>query len=262
MEQIKTYAKALPPITFAAETQNLEVFCVLAHHLEVPKGHLRAAKSNPIWEEGNYDVPRSIFSANLWRVTGKGERINGFEWAIPGKNNLTSQREATPDQWLSMLMRRAICDQQWKSLQMLIKAGADVKYRHAIHDAAFRSDPRYVECFLQNGADPNTLDGLGRTALNKAVLNGFLDTTAALIDGGADVNHQVEKEKNQGHFLDTSLTTEGFKFTVGRQGASPLMQSCGFLLGRHDMFRRRRVDPAGGTQHQRRRLSTLCDSCC
>lgn len=247
-EEVKSYIDGPPPIILAAEGRNIatssdvEIFWELALRLEIPDRRLRVAKFNVLWDQGKFDIGRSRFSANLWRVMGKEQHHHGLESGIltpygRGSNDLNSHRTNESD-WKSTLLMYAIRDNQWSVMQMLIKAGADVNLDYALHVAAFRSDPRYVECLIQHDANVNYATLAGRTALHEAVMNGFLDTITALVNGGADVNLQQAKEYGESsQHLDCRLLTEGFDFRLTRKGASPLMQACGFLLGRSAKFR-------------------------
>ncbi|KAJ5964045.1 uncharacterized protein N7479_003921 [Penicillium vulpinum] len=249
-EQVKSYTDGPPPILLAAERRNgeksidVEIFCELAHHLETPRERLRVAKFNIIWKQGKFDTGQSRFSANLWRILGKDERCNGLECRIPSpygyrSSDLSSYRSNESD-WKSKLLLCAIRDSQWSVMEMLIKAVPDANFDHALHVAAFRSDPRYVQCLMQHGADVNFATLAGRTALHEAVMNGFLDTITALVNSGADVNQQQTSEYwDSPRHPDCRLTTEGFDFWLTRKGASTLMQACGFLLSRNARFRQR-----------------------
>ncbi|KAJ5448697.1 hypothetical protein N7445_003518 [Penicillium cf. griseofulvum] len=61
-------------------------------------------------------------------------------------------------------------------------------YEAPLHAAAGQKDPRFALHLLSRGAQVELPDWLGRTALDIAVTNGFVETAQALIDGGADVN--------------------------------------------------------------------------
>ncbi|KXG53452.1 uncharacterized protein PGRI_005020 [Penicillium griseofulvum] len=252
-EQVKSYTDGLSPIILAAEGQNcgtsseVEIFCELANHLEIGGKSSGVAKFNTIWEQGRFDTIQSSYSTNLWRALGKEEKHYGLECRIPkprghGRKDLNSYR-MNESNWKSVLLLCAIRDSQWSVMQMLIKAGADVNFDCALHAATFRSDPRYVKCLMKHGADVNCITRAGRTALHEAVMNGFLDTITALVNGGADVNQQQTMEYYESDPM-ARLTTEGFTFWLTRKGASTLMQACAFLLGRNDRARQRHM------QHQ------------
>ena len=57
-----------------------------------------------------------------------------------------------------------------------------------LHAAAERGDNMAVILALGGGADPNALDGEGRTALMYAAYGGHLEPMVAMIAGDADVN--------------------------------------------------------------------------
>ncbi|KAJ5206626.1 hypothetical protein N7491_002759 [Penicillium cf. griseofulvum] len=250
-EQVKSYTDGPSPIILAAEGQNcrtssdVEIFCELANHLEIAGKASGVAKFNTLWEQGRFDIVRSSYPCNLWRVLGKDQQHNGLECQIPkpgglGRNDLNSHKTNELN-WKSVLLLCAIRDSQWSVMQMLIKAGADVNFDYALHVATFRSDPRYVQCLMKHGADVNCITRAGRTAIHEAVMNGFLDTITALVNGGADVNQQQTMEYYEPDH-QSRLTTEGFQFGMTRKGASTLMQACGFLLGRNDKARQRHAE--------------------
>ncbi len=60
----------------------------------------------------------------------------------------------------------------------------------ALIEAAEAGDTAHVRQLLSDGASVSAVDGRGRTALVAASYGAHLPTAAALIDAGADVNHQ------------------------------------------------------------------------
>ncbi|OQE43227.1 hypothetical protein PENCOP_c003G01261 [Penicillium coprophilum] len=58
-----------------------------------------------------------------------------------------------------------------------------------LHTAAGQEDPQFALLLLSKGAQVEPEGWLQRTALDTAVMNGFVETAQALIDGGSDVNH-------------------------------------------------------------------------
>jgi len=59
----------------------------------------------------------------------------------------------------------------WEKLdaaKVLVKKGADVNRKFALHTAARKEDPRYVQLLLDNGADPRLTTKEGKTALDVA----------------------------------------------------------------------------------------------
>ncbi|KAL4954446.1 hypothetical protein BDW69DRAFT_163138 [Aspergillus filifer] len=96
----------------------------------------------------------------------------------------------------------------------------------ALYVVARRKDPRYVRCLLKHGTDPNA-PFWRRTPLHEAILDEFVDTAAALIDGGADVNQPITHQcRDEPYFLQR-LGMEAYANPVG---ASPLIQACGFVF--------------------------------
>ncbi|KAJ5586714.1 ankyrin repeat-containing protein [Penicillium hispanicum] len=239
MDQIKPYAEGVLPIILAARIQNAAIFNEIAQQLEVPKSQ-NVACLNRLWNMGKFDVPRTYFAVNPWRVTSKGERVNGVEWRVPRIGpEAVGNMKADPRRWRSALLRYAIRDEQLSVTRILVKTGAEVDYQRALQIAAFRRDPRYIKCLLQNGANPSSAGILYQTALNEAVLNGFLDTTSALLEGGANVNYQIDGLPDRAcRLFENKITTSGYNFRVDIRGASALFQACGFLLGRSDKFLR------------------------
>ena len=55
-------------------------------------------------------------------------------------------------------------------------------------DAAFRGRTETVKNLLAKGADPNSRDDIGQTALMGAARNGHVQTVKVLLEAGADVN--------------------------------------------------------------------------
>ncbi|KAL2865966.1 ankyrin repeat-containing domain protein [Aspergillus lucknowensis] len=186
--EVVEYAESALPIEMAAEGDDPEVFDALIQHLQTPGGQVGDTEFNRIWGS-------SI-------TMTKGEEINGRESIIPSLSGEAANCYRTdPVEWKSL-----------SSVQLLIKAGADVNY-----------DPRYVEWLLKAGAAPNEYDSFGRTALHEAVLNGFLETVTALIDGGADVNQPMRDSGNTRKFWRSGMFNN-------LDGATPLIQACGFMF--------------------------------
>ncbi|KAL4784159.1 ankyrin repeat-containing domain protein [Aspergillus varians] len=224
MESVITYAEGIRPVQVAAEGQDLEIFNLLVRHLQTPGGVIGDAKFNMIWDSAKFDSPAS---SNPWRTMTKGERINGRERTLPtltGSYADNSERYRTdPTEWKTVLLVSAVRDGQLASVRLLAKAGANVN--SALYAAACRRDPSYVRCLLANGADPNKRS-YGKFPLHEAVLNGFLETTAALIDGGADVNQAAPPRDSD----DDMGPGRRFR-RLAQGGATPLIQACGFLFG-------------------------------
>lgn len=199
MAQIKSYSQGtVSPIEFAADTQDADLFSLLVQYLETRKGKLGDARFNCIWKTAKFDIP---VSKNPWRTLTKGERTNGIESIVPnishdryGAAEFEENARSDPFRWKSLLLVSAIRDDQLSSAQMLAQSGVDFKTYLALHLAARRKDPRYVQCLLQNGADATLTDRQGRTALHIAILNGFVETMTTLIQGGSNVNQHMPSQ--------------------------------------------------------------------
>lgn len=199
MAQIKSYSQGtVSPIEFAADTQDADLFSLLVQDLETRKGKLGDARFNCIWETAEFDFP---VSRNPWRTLTKGERINGIESIVPnishdryGAARFEEHARSDSLHWKSVLLVSAIRDDQLSSAQMLAQSGVNFKEYFALHLAARRKDPHYVQCLLQNGADATLTDGQGRTALHIAILNGFVKTMTTLIQGGSNVNQYMPSQ--------------------------------------------------------------------
>ncbi|KAJ6474851.1 ankyrin repeat-containing domain protein, partial [Mycena sanguinolenta] len=174
---------------------------------------------NASWRHAHFDPP--MF--NIWRTLNKAERHYG-----PGEMLSYMQVSCSHDSlqdvrdWRSRLLHAAIRDDKIIMVHLLIELGADTNYlvdrRTALHTAAFRANHHFVELLLGAGADPTLRDDRGCTALHQAVMNGFEETIATLIKGGADVNARVHRPSKKS--LDDFASS-----------MTPLMLTCGF---RHD----------------------------
>ncbi|CBF83993.1 hypothetical protein AN2797.2 [Aspergillus nidulans FGSC A4] len=222
IQDVIAYAESAQPVKVAADSQDVEIFTLLAQHLQTPKGIVGDAQFNEIWANARFDQPAS---GNPWRTLTKSEEFNGLESRLPrftgpfADDSEPYREDAT--EWKTALLTSAIRDGQLSSARILAKTGADVD--SALFAASCRSDPEYVRCLLENGADPNK-PSYGKIPLHEAVLNGFLETTAALIDGGADVNQRVPLRR------DPYRTRYERGPATTHVGATPLIQACGFLF--------------------------------
>ncbi|KAL4971954.1 ankyrin repeat-containing domain protein [Aspergillus desertorum] len=222
IQDVIAYAESALPVEVAADGQDTEIFTLLAQHLQTPDGVVGDAQFNKIWADAKFDRPAS---ENPWRTMTKGERYNGLESRLPrftgpyADDSALYRKDAR--EWKTALLTSAIRDGQLSSARLLAKTGADVD--SALFAAACRHDPNYVRCLLENGADPNKTS-YGKIPLHEAVLNGFLDTTTALIDGGADVNQRVPPRRN------SFGTRYGSGPAATHAGATPLIQACGFIF--------------------------------
>ncbi|KAE8555567.1 hypothetical protein TMatcc_002826 [Talaromyces marneffei ATCC 18224] len=246
MKQIDSYANATLPVDVASGGQDADIFTLLIDHLQTPGGMITDTKFNMIWEHERFDVPVSL---NPWRTMTKGERINGRESNIPRfTGNYADKSEewrSDPKKWKSVLLLSAIRDQQLSSVELLVKAGADVDYESALCVAACRQDPRYVQCLLKNGADPNIKNKFGRTALHEAVMNGFMETIAALLDGGADIDESVTQIS--GYRMKDSkneIWLAGYTLKLSENGSTVLIQAGGFYQPISAIYKQRNSELA------------------
>ncbi|KAL4969921.1 ankyrin repeat domain-containing protein [Aspergillus stella-maris] len=127
--------------------------------------------------------------------------------------------------WKTALLVCAIRDDQLSAVQLLAGSGAD-NSMNALYVAARRKDQRYVRCLMEHGADPNT-PFWRRTPLHEAILGGFVDTAAALIDGGADVNQLITHQCRDEPYFLRRFGLEAYGNPVG---ATPSIQACGFVF--------------------------------
>lgn len=219
MDEIRSFYKEPPPVVLAADYSSSQLFGLLVGHLETPGAEVSDKTFNGIWKRQRFDSP---VSQNIWRSTRKSQRV------------ATAKLAPTPDQdqmhceveWKSILLASAIRADQLSTVQLLLETGADANSYHAIHLAAYRKDPSYVNCLLERGADPTSVDNFGRTALHEAVMHGFVETTIALINGGCDVNKQVGPKC----YTDYHIRVAQFELSPDVRHAYPLMQACGHFL--------------------------------
>ncbi|KAJ7673512.1 hypothetical protein B0H17DRAFT_1082826 [Mycena rosella] len=212
-------AGSMVPVEIAAETGDAGLVAVLLQGFG-PDG-VSSLGFNEAWTKGRFDPTMT----NLWRAMSKDERINGPESFL---RNVAAKTMDVRD-WRSRLLHAAIRDNKIVMVRLLLELGADPNYtvygRTALYTAAFRKDGGFVEMLLGSGADPTQYyDSYGYTALHQAIINGFEETVAALIKGGADVNARIQPIKNsQGvskYYLDGRML----------DATTPLMLVCGFDL--------------------------------
>jgi ankyrin repeat protein len=87
---------------------------------------------------------------------------------------------------------------------VLLDAGADIEApnlhkfagpgNRPLHGATYLNRPEVVRFLLERGADPNSRDNAGLTALHLAVGNGWLECARVLLDGGADPNARTNAQ--------------------------------------------------------------------
>ena len=203
------------PIEIAVEAKDANLFNIL-----LKNQHETGEKSfNASWSSGRFDPPMS----NMWRIMNKAERINGLESYVSHTWWSSSGEKTGDTAWKVRLLHSAIKDQKLSIVQLLIEIGANVNYirtRSALHAAAFRKDPKFTQVLLKNGANVSVRDSHGQTALHQAVLNGFEETIAALLQGGSDANARRPLNSEESRRLSRDC--------VGNQ--TPLMMACGYRI--------------------------------
>lgn len=110
-------------------------------------------------------------------------------------------------------------------LRAIIKAGADVNTKDtcgctALSYIAARGNTDMAEFLLDAGADVNTTDIFGRTPLHEAVLHGRTETAYLLVERGANVNAQETGGSSVLEFSVWHGNTDCIKILLSR-GADP-----------------------------------------
>ncbi|KAF8217396.1 ankyrin repeat-containing domain protein [Mycena galopus ATCC 62051] len=224
-------ARSTVPAELAAEAGDANLFDMLLQGMNPGGG--RGLSFNEAWDQGRFDPPMS----NVWRVMSKSERLRGQEQFLKGIL-IRQDNDRDARDWRSRLLHAAIRDDKIIMVQLLLELGAEPNYtvhgRTALHTAAFRKNARFVQLLLSAGSDTTLLDNYGYTALHHAIMNGFDETTAALITGGADVNARTD------HNSPDSIDRADFGNPVN--GTTPLILTCGFRNKHY--YRDTKTDPA------------------
>jgi ankyrin repeat protein len=77
-----------------------------------------------------------------------------------------------------------------ESVELLLKAGADVNFGNSLYTASKSGHVDIVRLLLNNKADINTINEIGETALMEASRCGNTDVVKELLNKNADVNIQ------------------------------------------------------------------------
>ncbi|KAJ2931455.1 hypothetical protein H1R20_g5590, partial [Candolleomyces eurysporus] len=182
------------PLELAASAEDSDVFDILLQDFD-PANKQPAAfyqeHLNTWWSSQRFDHPPI---SNVWRALNKSESFQGQDAYLRDPLN------TGVNDWKTRLLHVAIKDNKLHVAQMLLERGANPNSPHgphdwtAIHVAAFRRDPSFVELILRWSKDCVSLqDTEGRTALHLAVLHSFESLIKILLEHGADVNSQDEE---------------------------------------------------------------------
>lgn len=215
--------ESLAPVDMAADMGDRELFDVLVTHLSATNSNIRDEAFNEIWSKQNFDTPVS----NAWRTRTKSEMLYGMNTYVL---NPTRNESTEPKLWKTKLLNSAIRDSKLPAMKLLIELGANVNRRDKVtplHLAACMKDPRYVMVLIANGADPSLIDLKGQTALHQAIINGYKQTVASLVDGGSDVNARIAASTGGYRWLDIECVERESSASV-----TPLMLVSGLLLSR------------------------------
>ncbi|KAB2576395.1 putative ankyrin repeat protein [Lasiodiplodia theobromae] len=219
-EQEREYVQA--SIEIAADVKRAGVPSLLS------KPDMALEDYDKLWSLGHFDRTLN----NIWRLADKAERVNG---AASYLKHYSWQPSPSADNWKSRLLHVAIKAAQPLVLKLLIELGADVNFpvgcRTPLHTAAFRKDPQFAEILLQHGADTSLRNHLGHTALHSAVINGFYDTAAMLLEWNADPDAKTESKPSDR--WDDWSDDEELPEEKGVQ-RTPLMLACGLKFSEED----------------------------
>ncbi|GEM_PF-5781756 len=116
-----------------------------------------------------------------------------------------------------LLFFKAIEEGNLYKLSELLKAGININdqnentkwFDNALVMATKNNDYKTVEFLIENHADINVGDGLGRTGLTHASINGYVEIAKYLILNGANINNRDglwEKEELNNTILDHAIT--------------------------------------------------------
>lgn len=175
-----------------------------------------------LWPSGHFD----LVAENVWRT------VSGSKYGFDLCHFLRAMPNPLPDaQFLLKLLLAAIRDDNLLAVRVILELGADVNGRLRGQDcptplfaAALRRDPSFVKILLAHGADPAAQDHTRQRPLQLAVVNGFVETATALINGGADVNARFSED------LALNGHGQGWSRSPSERTAAekkPLMLACG-----------------------------------
>lgn len=95
-----------------------------------------------------------------------------------------------------------------------------------LHWCAKDGDIEQVKQLIQNGAEVNSQNGSGRTALHKAAAKGHEDIIRELIRGGVNLNIKTTKYEYTAVWVAIQKDKLETALLLLAQGADPLLESC------------------------------------
>ncbi|VUC25829.1 unnamed protein product [Clonostachys rosea] len=190
-----------------------------------------------LWSSGYFNPP----VGNAWRTLTKANWRNSQpSHHITCTAHWFNQRESSSEEgreWTSGLIQAAIRAKNVVAVKLLLELGFninEVRVRTPLHTAMFHTDTVIADILLDKGADIEAHDSDHLTALQQAVLNGFLAPTKLLLSRGADVNvaHTFELPPTKlllSRRADVSVayTVELDGYSDGAAHKTPLMLACG-----------------------------------
>jgi ankyrin repeat protein len=96
-----------------------------------------------------------------------------------------------------------------------------------LHRCALRGETSSVEMLLKLGADANSVDKHGKTALHDASLKGHVDTARLLLDRGAKVGARDENGATPLHDAALGGSTKAIELLISRKADRSASDSAG-----------------------------------
>jgi ankyrin repeat protein len=156
------------PLHFAAEKKNFPIIRLLIDHGADPVG------------EGDYHELGVIGWATAWDYMTADREIVDYLVAHGARHNIFSAVAMGEVEVIRDLVARSPADLE-RRMDMVNRR------RRALHLAVVKKQPKALTTLLQLGANMESLDEAGFTALDQAALNGEAEMAQALLDRGAKV---------------------------------------------------------------------------
>jgi ankyrin repeat protein len=156
------------PLHFAAEKKNFPIIRLLIDHGADPVG------------EGDYHELGVIGWATAWDYVNADREIVDYLVAHGARHNIFSAVAMGEVEVIRDLAARSPADLE-RRMDMVNRR------RRALHLAVVKKQPEALTTLLQLGANMESLDEAGFTALDQAALNGEAEMAQALLDRGAKV---------------------------------------------------------------------------